>query len=534
MSLANDLRMGWRYATGLVPFLRRPPAPEDPVADIRAQLARREDNLIETLHGGVFTNPRSPYRALFAYAGLGEPDVAALIRREGVDAALGTLYAAGVYITLDEFKGRVPIARPGLELPVQTASFDNPTLRGHLEGVTGGSRTQGTRLVLDLDDLEGECAAGVLWLQAHDALETPEIFWRVAAPAVSALKWVLVWSRQGIPIRRWYTQTRPGPRRPGGIKGLVIHSVTCALTALAGHPTPYPRYVPFNRPEPIARWLAEQTRRGQPHIVDTIVSSAVELCLAARRLGLDIHGHMFRTFSEPLTPAKAAVMYEAGCDVFSAYGMSEVGRLGDSCGTPNALDDMHLMTHRCAFLQIAKEVPGWPQPVGALYLTTLRPTAPKVMLNVETGDYGIMSERACGCPLGKAGLTTHLHTIRNYEKLTSTGMHFMGADLLDLLEVALPNRFGGAPTDYQFVEAEEDAHTVLKLVVSPRLGELDAAEIKTYVLRELEHRTAGGRLMTDIWRASDTLQIERALPYTTSSAKVQPLHVMPSQLRPSR
>jgi len=254
----------------------------------------------------------------------------------------------------------------------------------------------------------------------------------------------------------------------------------------------------------------------------------------AEQLGLDISGHVFRTFAEPLTPAKAMVIYNAGCDLFSAYGMEEAGRLGDSCGTPNALDDMHLLTHRNAFLQVPKQVPGWPEPVSALYLTSLRPTAPKIMLNVETGDYGVMSERQCGCPLGEAGLTTHLHTIRNYEKLTSAGMHFMGSDLIDLLEVALPQHYGGIPTDYQFVEAEEQAQTVLRLVIHPRLGAMDENEVKGFVLRELERRTAGGRLMTDIWRHGDTLHIERALPYATSSAKIQPLHVTASRLQPGQ
>jgi len=39
--------------------------------------------------------------------------------------------------------------------------------------------------------------------------------------------------------------------------------------------------------------------------------------------------------------------------------------------------------------------------------------------------------------------------------------------------------------------------------------------------------------MTDIWRDSDTLHIERAQPYLTGSAKIQPLHVVPSRMKAS-
>lgn len=534
MGLRNDLTMGWRYARGLIPFLRRRRTVEDSLAAVQAQLASRNERFLATMHRGVFANPRSPYLPLLARAGVSEQDLTALVQREGIEATLRQLYDAGVYVTLDEFKGRTPIARPGLELPVTAGSFDNPLVKGDLEGVTGGSRTRGTRITLDLDDFEGEIPMYRLWLEANNALTLPQAYWRPAMPSTSTLKYTLIAARTGVPVTRWYTQTRPGPRQPGGLTGALVHGSTLLLTWLAGSPIPYPRYVPTDDPEPIVRWLAEQTRRGVRLYLDVIVSSAVILCQAAADLGLDISGHLFRTISEPLTPAKAMAIRNAGCDVFSAYGMVDAGRLGCSCATPNALDDMHLFTHRNAFLEVPTVVPGWPQPVGAIHLTSLRPTAPKLLLNVETGDYGILSVRQCGCSLGQAGLTTHLHTIRNYEKLTSAGMHFMGADLLDLLEVALPQRYGGAPTDYQFVEAEEDAQTVLKLVIHPRLPIDDAAEVKAFVLRELERRTAGGRLMTDVWRHSNTLRVERAQPYLTGSAKIQPLHVMANRLKTSR
>jgi hypothetical protein len=41
---------------------------------------------------------------------------------------------------MEEFKGRRPIARPGLELPVSPEDFDNPLLERHYEASTGGSK----------------------------------------------------------------------------------------------------------------------------------------------------------------------------------------------------------------------------------------------------------------------------------------------------------------------------------------------------------------------------------------------------------
>ena len=78
------------------------------------------------------------------------------------------------------------------------------------------------------------------------------------------------------------------------------------------------------------------------------------------------------------------------------------------------------------------------------------------MLNVESDDYGVLERRHCGCPLDAAGLDLHMHTIRSWEKLTSEGMTLGGADLIRLVEEILPARFGGAPTDWQLVEEEEE------------------------------------------------------------------------------
>ena len=77
------------------------------------------------------------------------------------------------------------------------------------------------------------------------------------------------------------------------------------------------------------------------------------------------------------------------------------------------------------------------------------------MINVESDDYGVLVKRDCGCPFGSLGFDQHLHGIRSYDKLTSEGMTFLGGELITLVEEILPARFGGHPTDYQFVEEEE-------------------------------------------------------------------------------
>jgi hypothetical protein len=68
-----------------------------------------------------------------------------------------------------------------------------------------------------------------------------------------------------------------------------------------------------------------------------------------------------------------------------------------------------------------------------LLVTSVRPTAPMILLNVSLGDQAVMGERECSCPMQSAGWTTHLHTIRSFEKLTVAGMAFLDRDVVRIL-----------------------------------------------------------------------------------------------------
>jgi hypothetical protein len=523
MSLPSDARTARRYLRGLRDFWRAPANWTDAPGTIRGWLAGRQDAFADMLRQHVFANPRSPYLRLMQVAGLTEERVLAMLGAHGVEGCLKRLYDAGVYITLDELKGRQPIRRGALEFYV-TADDVRTAAPGNLMAPTGGSRSAGVATPIDVADLLYELPPRYLFSRAYGLLERPFALWRPPPPATAGLRAALRNGKLGMKPRRWYGVTRAGPGPAAG-KSALITLCTVMGSRLLGHTMPFPRYVPVDHVEVIARWLAEQTRRGASIHLDTMTSGAALICLAARRLGLDISGHIVRVGGEPLTEAKAALFQGAGIRYCSQYGMTEAGTLGLSCAASPLPDDMHLLTYRLAVLQEPRALPGWPEPVGALIVTLFSPRMTTVMLNMEIGDYGVMDERACDCPLGAAGLNTHLHTIRSYDKLTTAGMHFMGTDLIDLLEVGLPGRFGGGPTDYQLVETEVAGATALKLVVSPAVGALDEGAVVAYVLSELERRTKAGRMMTDVWRDADLLHVERALPYMTRAAKILPLHV---------
>jgi hypothetical protein len=147
------------------------------------------------------------------------------------------------------------------------------------------------------------------------------------------------------------------------------------------------------------------------------------------------------------------------------------------------------------------------------------------MLNVDSGDCGVLETRRCACPFGQLGFQRHIHSLRSYEKLTSEGMQFLGLDFLTLFEEILPRTFGGNPTDYQFVEDDREGLPQVSLFVSPRLGPLDERQLVQTVLSFLGSRSRGDRMMAERWQQGRTLEVVRQDPLTTPASKILALHV---------
>ena len=164
--------------------------------------------------------------------------------------------------------------------------------------------------------------------------------------------------------------------------------------------------------------------------------------------------------------------------------------------------------------------------VPAFNLTALLGTAPKVLLNVQSDDYGVIEERSCGCELERYGYTTHLRDIRSYSKLVGEGVTLIGNEMLRVLESVLPARFGGTPLDYQLSEEEDDkGFTRLFLCISPRVQIKDERDVTDVVLRSLSESSAMADAARTVWQQARSLQIRRAEPVWTARGKLLPLRV---------
>ncbi|MGZ8230911.1 MAG: hypothetical protein ACXWUS_14835 [Burkholderiales bacterium] len=495
------------------------------LSEARTMLANRLENrgrrLLDRLRHDIYARPDSVYCRLLRHAGIEYDEVAAMVARDGVDGALAQLFRAGVYLTVDEFKGRAHVRRGSLDLEVTPELLRSPRAAYHLRGSSGGSRSSGTPVLMDLRFIR-DCGANCsLLLDAwglRDALIAT-----MESPGAGA-RFRLVKFGAFTRPSAWFTQIHPDH---ASLESVVRWNTRAmrAASLLAGRPFPSPVYAPLSDPEPAALWLASMIREGRIPIVFTFASTAVRVCASAQERGIDIAGAYFLLMGEPITEARKAAIRNVGAVPIARYGSMEAGAIGYGCTHGIYPDDLHLLSDMQALITAgdgAREAALRPD---ALLLTSLHPRSPFLLLNASMGDQAVLEPSACGCALERLGWTTRVHSVRSFEKLTAGGVTFLGADVIRILEEALPARFGGKPTDYQLVEHESaGGQPILELLVHPALGPLDEAAVGDAFLNDLAQGPYPAARMTQVWRDSGTLRVVRRAPLVSQAGKILHLH----------
>ena len=464
---------------------------------LQKRLAERETALLGLVRNLIFEQPSGPYRDLMAVAGIECGDVEHLVTDLGVEGALEALQRAGVYLTVEEFKGRRAIVRGSTTIRGDPSTLANPLAGAHIRSQTSGSRGGRTPVAVDVGHIGDRLVDFALILHARGGTQWQNALWSV--PGGAALINLLLFAGLGAPPVRWFSQIDP---RRSSLDWRYRWSprVVRAMAGIAGVALPLPEHVPARAPLEVASWMAAVLRRGgTPHLY-AYTSAAVALCEAAGATGLPLAGAQFTVTGEPLTERRLAVMRATGASVSTNYGTNECGGfIGYGCLAPEHPDEVHLLDDLHAVVQVHG---GAGVPDGALLVSSLRQTAPLVLLNVSLGDQAAMARRECGCSLQALGWRTHLHTIRSFEKLTAGGISLLAADVVRILEEVLPERFGGGPASYQVVEE----------------AFLDA----------LGTRSGGERVAQLVWRESGFLGVERREPARTPSGKVNHVQVRPA------
>jgi hypothetical protein len=276
-------------------------------------------------------------------------------------------------------------------------------------GASSGSRGLSTPTPISLGFVRDRAVDTKLALGTHGASGWLHATWEV--PGGSALGRILWLSCAGYTPVRWFTKI--------DVNAPNLHAryrwsarVLNWSGRLCGLPLPKTRHIPLSNPFPVARWMGKVIVAGGTPCLHTFPSSAVRLCQVAADNGIDLHGAYFAVVGEPLTAARLARIHSVGANVVPVYDSTEAGRIGYGCCRPSSPDDVHFLNDLLALIQPEGEAQGV-FPDHALLVSSLRPTAPFVLLNVSLGDQGIVSPSQCGCPMEELGWVTHIHTIQS-------------------------------------------------------------------------------------------------------------------------
>ena len=512
---AAELLAFARFLVGLPRFLKTPISFDEAEATVRANVATREQRLIDKLEAAVFSYASSPYLQLFECAGLTKDAVIQIIRSRGVEGALEEFRSRGVYVTWEEFKGRQTARRAGRTFHFKPEDFDNPMIKPGRSTSSSGSSGVPVRVGNDLEDNTQSCVDWSVLFRAWGLEDSPLVFWTAdfSGMAIRYLKC----SKIGKHYERWFISspvTSPGEK----FRARLVHGYT---RFWAGYPKAEP--APLNACEPLLHCLLQYLEEGRRPILNCTPSGALELSRRAVRTGRSLRGVHFLLGAEPLSEARRAGIVASGAVPIPTYGTSEAGWIGAQFPGAEHADEVAVFRDAYAVIPLPEDNSDETHAVSPLLLTNLRPAAPKVLINTGIGDTARISTYRPSQYAESLGYDLCLHQIRSFGKVTVFGSTFAMADLRILLEDILPRTCGGGPGDYQLVETEEEGAARLILRVNPDVTGTHSDEIRQTFLAELEALQHFYGPMTQVLEQGPNLLIKRQKPTVGPTGKLSPV-----------
>jgi hypothetical protein len=485
-------------------------------------LIERHDNFLRMLKENVFDNPSSPYLPLMRAAHCELGDVQKIISQAGLERALVTLRKEGVYFSFEEYKGRVPVVRSGQEIPVNSDDFRSANLAGIHKVETGGSTGAAMQIGMRIDHVAALVPARMLAFEANGLRGLPSAIWMGVFPDHSGPNNILRGLKSGQVPLRWFANVVTPDGIGQRLRAKIYNRAIVDIGRFSGNLIPRPERLNLNEAIVAAQWISDTLKSCGKCFLYCHVSKGVRVAVAAADASIDLTGATFVLAGEPVTPGKVAAITRAGGRVVPVYAFSEHGSIGFGCANSIFEDEVHVCQDTIEVIQHPRKVPGHDIEVEALHLTSLSPTAPNILINVETDDCGVIEDRDCGCQMQSYGFRKHISHIRSFQKLTGEGVTLIGSDAIRALEEVLPARFGGSPLDYQLIEEEqENGLTCISLVIDPKVSiESDRDVIETFVT------ATGYHDLQQVWNSDNSLRVRRQKPILTERGKMNPIHVL--------
>ena len=513
MSYWEKIRGLVRFGLKLHGFLDETLSLDEAKRRIETGVSSRCENFLYKLKSAVLHNPRSPYRILLEAAGCEFGDIERLVEKEGLDGSLRILAESGVYLSYDEFKCRIPTIRGSQTFVFQEQDFNDPLIEGQLFSTSGGSRSKPVRIPEDVNHISLMAQHWAVFLAENDGFAGPLLFWTPGHAAVASRQ--LACAKCNKTFQHWFVSEQMTSTKDR----LYAACINGLARRTAGFPRP--KIVPFSEPNVILACLFDLLRAGKKVCLNTAPSAAVKLSAAAMDKNRYLSGVSFLLGAEPLTSAHRHTIEMSGARAIPLYGSSEAPWIGGQCRHPEWPDEVHLLLDGYAVILDPADMSNEDGQGNRLLLTSLHHASPKVLLNTDIGDRGILTTRRCDCLYDRLGCRVSLHRIRSSEKITAFGVTIAVSDVYYVLNEIFPKRFGGTAGDYQLVETHDpQGQPRYTLLVAPDLPSLEERALPAAFLSELGKIRASYGFMVTTWSRENLIRVRRSKPIRTFRGKV--------------
>jgi hypothetical protein len=265
-----------RFLFGLRSFLRSTIDPDEAKRLVRQWMGDREQRFLTNLHRAVFSYSRSPYLKLFESADCTYEDVEKLVKQDGVEAALGKLLSAGVYVSWDEFKGHTEAIRGSQTFQFSEGDFDNPLVRSIYQTTSGGSSGVPVRMRIDLESHAQSAPDWSVWFDAHNWMDREMIFWTPTHTGMANR--YLRCAKFGMRYSKWFAMVdmvAPADR----LRAALIHR---SVRLVGGFPAWEPTSI--RDTEKVADYLVNASRRKEL-LLNTSPSAAAGISRVVQQRG---------------------------------------------------------------------------------------------------------------------------------------------------------------------------------------------------------------------------------------------------------
>ena len=167
--------------------------------EVRKRLNIRVRSFLDFARTEVFEKHTSPYFRLLKMAGCDYADLEREVQKQGLEQALERLALAGVYLTPEEYKGKIPVVRGHESFSVAPEDFrcQQPGPGFTIQSSGTSNRPMESRRSLDR---RVKAISMAIFLSAHGLFSYSHALYDAILPAGGGLTNLLIYAKLGIPM----------------------------------------------------------------------------------------------------------------------------------------------------------------------------------------------------------------------------------------------------------------------------------------------------------------------------------------------